>query len=70
VFLGNPSARVRDELWKVATQRANGGCVLQIWSERSPQGFRYRSHGPSERELVEFEGVTLVRRRSACVRES
>ena len=61
MFLGNPSARVRDELWKMAVDRAGAGSVLQVWSYPCPQGYQYRSHHAGERQLVDFEGLALVR---------
>ena len=62
VFLGNPSARVRDELWERALKAAKGtGSILQLWSDKNPQGFSFRQSGLSEREIVDFEGVLLVR---------
>src|SRR5260370_2521210 len=63
VFLGSPSARVRDELWKLSTKAAGEGSVIQLWSDRGPQGFNYRSHGEHDRVLVDVEGVTLVCRK-------
>lgn len=63
MFLGNPSARVRDELWQKAVKAAKAqGSVLQIWTANSPQGFSYREFGPSDRNFVDFEGLALVRR--------
>ncbi len=48
IFLGNPSARVRDELWNRAVNKAkNSGNVLQIWTDGNPQGFSYRQYGES-----------------------
>lgn len=59
-FLGNPSSRVRDELWKRVTNRPALGYVLQVWSAPSPQGFAYRQYGTSHRQLADFEGLALV----------
>jgi CRISPR-associated endoribonuclease Cas2 subtype I-E len=60
-FLGNPSQRVRDELWKKLTQRPALGYVLQLWSNsRQPCGFEYRQYGTSPRMLDDFEGLALV----------
>ncbi|WP_347272439.1 type I-E CRISPR-associated endoribonuclease Cas2e [Dehalococcoides mccartyi] len=40
VFLGNPSARVRDELWDKAIKKTKAsGVILQIWTDQNPQGF-------------------------------
>ena len=63
VFLGSPSARVRDELWKMAEERIKDGSIMQVWNTRSPQGFQFRCHGDLKRELVDMEGIALVRAR-------
>ncbi len=62
VFLGNPSARVRDELWERSLKATKGeGSVLQMWSDKNPQGFSYRQFGVSERNFGDFEGMALIR---------
>jgi CRISPR-associated protein Cas2 len=61
VFVGNPSARVRDELWQMAQVKSRGGSVVQIWSERCAQGYRCRTAGLPKRQLVDVEGLNLVR---------
>ncbi len=60
VFLGNPSQRVRDELWRKVTNRPPLGYVLQVWTAANPQGFAYRQYGTSSRQLSDFEGLALV----------
>jgi CRISPR-associated protein Cas2 len=60
MFLGNPSQRVRDELWRQITERPAQGYVLQLWSSRHPQGYDYRQHGNSKRMLTDFEGLGLL----------
>ncbi len=61
VFLGNPSARVRDELWERALKAMKGsGAALQVWTDRNPQGFTFRQVGMSDREIVDFEGLQLI----------
>jgi len=49
VFLGNPTTRVRDELWTKACQKIKEGNVLQMWTARNAQGFEYRQNGLSYR---------------------
>lgn len=62
VFVGNVSAMVRDRLWeKCIKQRADGG-LMQIWSTNTEQRFDLRTWGDTDRTLVNFEGVWLVRR--------
>src|SRR5437899_327940 len=60
IFLGNPSQRVRDELWRQITERPPRGYVLQLWSSRQPQGYEYRQYGDSKRMLSDFEGLGLA----------
>lgn len=61
VYIGNPSARVRDELWdKAIKQCKETGVVLQMWTDKNPQGFSYRQFGITERQLIDFEGLCLV----------
>ena len=61
VFVGNPSARVRDELWTKAIGASSGGAVLQIWSAQNPQGFSHRQHNAHRRTFVDFDGLSLIR---------
>ena len=61
VFLGNPSARVRDELWSKAVKKTKeSGAVLQIWTDQNPQGFSYRQFGERERRFIDLDGLALV----------
>ena len=60
MFLGNPSQRIRDELWRQITERPPLGYVLQLWSSRHPQGYDYRQYGDSKRMLTDFEELGLV----------
>jgi CRISPR-associated protein Cas2 len=60
MFLGNPSQRVRDELWRQITERPPVGYVLQLWSSRHPQGYEYRQYGDSKRMLTDFDELGLV----------
>jgi CRISPR-associated protein Cas2 len=61
VFLGNPSARVRDELWATAIKKAkDSGVVMQIWTDQNPQGFSYRQFGERDRRFIDLDGLALV----------
>ncbi len=64
VLLGKLSARVRDELWRMALQKCKEGSVMQIWSDNSPQGYSCRVHGRASRALVDFEGTVLALKRA------
>ena len=61
VFMGNPTARVRDELWQKAVAKCRNGTVTQIWTSRTPQGYSWRVHGQAQRRLTDVDGMALVR---------
>lgn len=70
VFVGIMSALVRDKVWEKACATCdaerekdpkNRGGAVMITRARTEQGFAVRIHGDPSRELVDFEGVTLVR---------
>lgn len=69
VFLGNPTARVRDLLWRMAVEKCRNGTVVQIWSHRGPQGYKFRTHNLKKCEFVDFEGMALVRWPHAAKKE-
>jgi CRISPR-associated protein Cas2 len=66
VFVGKMSAMVRDRLWEHACKGAKGGGAMLFYSSQTEQGFTVRSQGESSRALLDWEGLTLVRRRSAA----
>ena len=45
----------------MALTKRQGGRVMQIWSDRGPQGFSYRVRGKWTREFVDMEGLSLIR---------
>ena len=61
VFVGHVNAMVRDRLWAKCCGAAKGGGVLQIWTTNTEQKFQMRSFGDTKREIVEFDGLQLIR---------
>ena len=61
VFIGNPTARVRDELWRKVVGKASRGSVMQLWTSHTPQGFACRVYGTPSRQLADVDGMVLVR---------
>ena len=61
VFVGHVSARVRDKLWEKCKKAQRMGGVTQIWSTNNEQHFQMRMSGDTSREIVEFEGLQLIR---------
>lgn len=61
VFVGRVSAQVRDLLWeKVCDGRGTGGAML-IYQTNTEQGFAIRTDGETKREVVDFDGLQLIR---------
>lgn len=61
VFLGNPSARIRDALWDEVRQYAGNGRALLAYSTNSEQGYTFRTHD-HKWHPVDHEGLTLILR--------
>ncbi len=61
VFVGHVSARVRDKLWEKCCKARRSGGVTQIWSTNTEQRFQMRMAGDTTREIVEMEGLQLIR---------
>lgn len=61
VFVGHVSALVRDRLWQKCCAGARGGGVVQLWSTNNEQRFQVRTSGVTRREVVDFDGLQLIR---------
>lgn len=62
VFVGHVSAMVRDKLWEKCLARKSLGRIIQIWSTNNEQGFTMRASGVTDREIVDYDGLLLIRR--------
>lgn len=60
-FVGHVNAMVRDRLWIKCCQKMRAGGVLQIWTTNTEQRFKMRANGDTKREIVEFDGLQLIR---------
>ncbi|MFJ1596241.1 type I-E CRISPR-associated endoribonuclease Cas2e [Streptomyces sp. NPDC088261] len=61
VFIGNPSARIRDALWDEVQQYAGQGRALLAHTTNNEQGFTFRTHDHAWHP-IDHEGLTLIRR--------
>ena len=61
VFVGNLSAAIRDRLWEKAQNAARGGAGMLVHSSKTEQGFVIRTFGDTSRDIVNMEGLCLVR---------
>ena len=62
VFVGHVTALVRDKLWQKCCNAIESGGIIQIWSTNNEQKFDVRVFGDTRREIVDYEGLKLVRR--------
>ena len=60
VFVGSPSAMVRDRLWELVCEKAQGGTATLIHTSDAEQGFDVRLWGSPDRAVVDFDGLWLV----------
>ncbi len=61
VFVGQVSARVRDKLWEKCERAKRTGGVTLVWSTNTEQGFAMRMVGDTSRQIVDYEGLQLIR---------
>ncbi|MFQ5614490.1 MAG: type I-E CRISPR-associated endoribonuclease Cas2e [Anaerolineae bacterium] len=62
LFVGHVSALVRDKLWEKCRKGLRRGGMIQIWSTNTEQRFAIRRWGDTDREIVNLEGLWLVRK--------
>ena len=62
VFIGNPSARVRDRLWTLLAERVGDGQVIMAEPARNEQGWALRTAGRDRWQPVDLDGLILSAR--------
>ncbi|MGV9690525.1 type I-E CRISPR-associated endoribonuclease Cas2e [Streptomyces sp. NPDC003444] len=63
VFIGNPSARIRDILWHEVQQYAGQGRALLAHTTNNEQGYTFRTLDHAWHP-IDHEGITLIHRPS------
>ncbi len=61
VFLGRVTAAVREKLWERVCHHAGDGSAVLVYGTDNEQGFAFRIWGDPSREIVDFDGLSLVR---------
>ncbi len=61
VFTGKVSALVRDELWQSIEGKLGKGSAVMIYPANNEQGFKAKTLGNPSRQLVDIEGLLLVK---------
>ncbi|MFG2646004.1 type I-E CRISPR-associated endoribonuclease Cas2e [Streptomyces sp. NPDC048370] len=64
VFVGNPSARIRDALWNEVQQYAGQGRALLAHTTNNEQGYTFRTFDHVWNP-VDHQGLTLIHRPAA-----
>jgi len=61
VYVGHPSARIRDRIWKLVRDEIDlkGGGAILIHPAANEQGCEIVSYGDPPRDMVDFEGLKL-----------
>jgi CRISPR-associated protein Cas2 len=62
VFVGTLSTRVRDKLWALVKARNPKGGSLMVMRAQNEQGFVVETQGDMSRQVIEIEGLQLVRK--------
>ncbi len=61
VFVGNVSAVVRDKLWELVCREPQPTAGMLICGAKNEQKFSILVHNDPTREIVDWEGLQLVR---------
>ena len=61
VFVGHVSAMVRERLWMKVCSKLKGGGALMIYSTNNEQRYKMEMFGYTKREIVDFDGLQLIR---------
>jgi CRISPR-associated protein Cas2 len=62
VFVGQPSRRIRDALWRVLSDRIGDGQVVMIEPAKNEQGWVTRTAGRDRWSPRDFDGLILIAR--------
>ncbi len=62
VFVGDPSARVRDRLWALLSERIGDGQAVMLHPAQNEQGWAVRTAGRDRYVPVNYDGLMLVAR--------
>ena len=60
VYIGNPSARLRDFIWEQVKDGLEDGNAVMVWNTNTESGYDFETLGKNRREPVEFDGLKLV----------
>ena len=64
VFVGKPSARIREKIWERTVELCRDGRAILVHSSDNEQGLDFRIHR-HDWTPTDYEGVTLIKRPTA-----
>lgn len=62
VFVGNPSARVRNRVWTILAESIGDGQAIMVEPADNEQGWAVRTAGRDRWTPVDYDGLMLVAR--------
>jgi CRISPR-associated protein Cas2 len=60
VYIGNPSAKLRDLLWCYVKEGIEEGNAVMAWGTNTESGYDFQTLGKNRRMPVEMDGLKLV----------
>ena len=60
VYVGNPSRRLREFIWKQVEQGLEDGNAVMAWNTNTESGYDFKTLGKNRRMPIEFDGLKLV----------
>ena len=61
VFAGKVNVRIRELLWHRIVQLSETAGAVMLYNAPTEQGFEMRLHGEPRRQVIDLEGVQLIK---------
>ena len=61
VFAGKVNVRIRELLWHRIVQLSETAGAVMLYNAPTEQGFEIRLHGEPRRQVIDLEGVQLIK---------
>jgi len=61
VFVGSLDSRVRGLVWERVCKQVRKGNAIMAYTAQNEQGFELMSHGKNRREIIDIDGLFLMR---------
>lgn len=61
VFVGKINTRIRELLWHRIVQLSETAGAVMIYDAPTEQGFEMRLHGEPKRQVIDLEGLQLIK---------